>query len=118
VFPLARRHAAAVDVVAVAIVLGIATLWVVVARGGLSGARYTITIRGDGPSGVHIEGTVPGHALCDVAGFVAGLGLPRGARVQGIPRGHRIELRFSAEVPEHLHQRLRNFLSAGASTGR
>jgi hypothetical protein len=99
-----------VEPVAIAIVLGVAALWLVVARGGLSGARFTITVHGEGPSGVRIRGTIPGHALPDVAAFVAELGLPPGARLQGIPSGDRIELRFSPTVPEHLHQRLRNFL--------
>lgn len=98
------------EAVAIAIVLGVAALWFVVARGGLSGARFTITVRGDGPSGVHVTGRVPGCATPDVADFIAGLRLPHGARVQGIPRGDHIELRCSAHVPEHLHQRLRNFL--------
>jgi hypothetical protein len=98
-----------VELVAIAIVLGVAALWLVVARGGLSGARFTITIHGVGLCGVRIRGTVPGHALPDVTAFVAELGLPRGARIQGIPSGGRIELRFSPTVPEHLHQRLRNF---------
>lgn len=95
--------------VAIVIVLAVVTLWLVVARGGLSGARYTITIRGEGPAGVHVRGTVPGHAISDVIELMAELGLPSGARVQGIPSGGRIELRLSPEVPAHLHQRLRNF---------
>jgi hypothetical protein len=95
--------------VAIAIVLGVIALFIIVARGGLSGARFTITIRGDGPSGVHLQGSVPGLASSEVAAFVAELGLPRGARVQGIPSGERFELRCSPDVPEHLHQRLRNF---------
>lgn len=98
-----------VQPVAIAIVLAVVTLWLVVARGGLSGARFTITIRGKGPSGVHVRGAVPGHPLADVVAFVAELDLPAGARVQGLPSGGRLELRFSPEVPAHLHQRLRNF---------
>ena len=96
-------------VVAIAIVLGVIALWLLVARGGLSGARFTVTIHGEGPAGVRIRGTVPVHATSDVIAFVASLGLPRGAQLQGIPTGDRIELRFSPAVPEHLHQRLRNF---------
>lgn len=96
--------------VAIAFALGIAVLWLIVARGGLSGARYTITVRGNGPSGVHVQGSVPGCPTPDLADFVASLGLPHGARVQGIPRGDGIELRYSPSVPAHLHQRLRNFL--------
>lgn len=95
--------------VAIVIALGIASLWIIVARGGFSGARFTITVRGDGPSGVRIDGTVPGHTTPDVASFIAELELPRGARVQGIPDGERITLRFSPTVPERLHQRMRNF---------
>jgi len=98
-----------VEIVAIAIALGVLALFIIVARGGLSGARFTITIRGSGPAGVHVQGAVPGHTASDVAAFVAELGLPRDARIQGIPSGERIELRFSASVPAHLHQRLRNF---------
>lgn len=97
------------EVVAIAIVLGVAALAVVVARGGLSGARFTITIRGDGPQGVRIQGVVPGHPANEVAEFLAGLPLPEGARLWGVPEGERVVLRFSPAVPEHLHQRLRNF---------
>lgn len=96
--------------VAIVIVLAVVALWLIVARGGLSGARFTITIRGAGPSGVHVRGAVPGHPSSDVAAFVAELGLPSGARVEGLPSGNRIELRFSPDVPAHLHQRLRNFI--------
>ncbi len=95
--------------IAIAIAIGVGVLWVVVARGGLSGARFTITVRGDGPAGVHIDGAVPGHTTPDVASFIAELELPRGARVRGLPHGERIELWFSPSVPEHRHQRLRNF---------
>ena len=95
--------------VAIVIVLAVVILWVIVARGGLSGARFTITIRGKGPARVHVRGAVPGHALSDVIAFVAELDLPTGARVQGLPSSGRIELRFSPEVPAHLQQRMRNF---------
>lgn len=97
------------EVVAIAIVLGVATLAVVVSRGGLSGARYTITVRHDGPQGIHIKGTVPGHPANEVVAFLAGLSLPHGARIWGIPEGDRVMLRFGPTVPEHLHQRIRNF---------
>ncbi len=99
----------AVQGVAIVIALGVAALWLVVSRGGFSGARFTITVRDEGPSGVRIEGHVPGQTTPDVASFIAGLGLPRGARIQGIPEGDRVALRFSPSVPEHLHQRMRNF---------
>lgn len=97
-------------IVAIAIVAGVVTLGIVVARGGLSGARYVITVRGDGISGVVIKGTVPGYDVGEVAAFIADLDLPVGARLWGIPDGDRITLRFSSSVPDHLHQRLRNFL--------
>lgn len=97
-------------VYAFAIVAGVVVLAVVVARGGLSGARYTITIQGEGIEGVHIKGTVPGHDDGEVAAFLAELELPAGARLWGIPDRERIMLRFSSAVPEHLHQRLRNYL--------
>jgi len=99
-----------VDVVAIGIVAGVAALAIVVARGGLSGARYIITVRGHGPEGIRIKGNIPGHHVGDVAAFVAELELPSGAKVWGIPEGDRIMLRFSDTVPEGVHQRLRNFL--------
>lgn len=97
------------EIVAIAIVLGVATLAIVVARGGLHGARFTITVRGPGPSGVVIDGDVPGLPANEIAELIAGLDLPRGARLWGMPEGDRVALRFSPTVPEHLHQRLRNF---------
>jgi hypothetical protein len=98
-----------VEAVALALALGVATLWVIVARGGLSGARFTITVRGQGPAGIRIQGTVPGHSPSEVAAFLAELDLPHGARLRGMPHGERIELWLSPAVPAHLHQRLRNF---------
>jgi hypothetical protein len=76
---------------------------------GLGDATFVITVRGPGVEGVHVLGEIPGHASSEAAGFVAGLELPEGAKIWGIPDRDRIMLRFSAEVPEHLHQRLRNF---------
>lgn len=92
-----------------AIVGGLAVLAFVVARGGLDGARYVITVRGEGELGVVIKGEVPGYAHNDVAEFVAGLEMPRGAQIRGVPEGDRVVLRFSSQVPSHLQQRLRNF---------
>ena len=96
-------------VVAIAIVTALAVLGFVVARGGLDGARYSIEIRAEGPEGVRIKGTVPGYSPGEVADFVAGLELPVGSRIRGVPEGDRVALRFSDQVPEHLHQRLRNW---------
>ncbi|MEM7158958.1 MAG: DUF3634 family protein [Myxococcota bacterium] len=93
----------------IAVVGGLAALAFVVARGGLDGARYVITVRSDGESGVTIKGSVPGYAHNDVAEFVAGLQMPRGAQIRGVPEGDRVVLRFSSQVPSHLQQRLRNF---------
>ncbi|MCH9685394.1 MAG: hypothetical protein K0V04_28420 [Deltaproteobacteria bacterium] len=95
--------------VAIAIVAGVATLAVVVARGGLSGARFTINVRGPEPDDIRIKGNVPGHATNEVAAFIADLELPKGSKVWGIPDGERVSVQFSSEVPEFRRQRLRNF---------
>lgn len=94
---------------ALAVVAGVVTLAVVVARGGLSGARFTVDIRSDDAEPIRIKGTVPGLPHGEVVDFLGTLDLPPGARIRGIPDGDRVSLRFSAEVPGHLHQRLRNF---------
>ncbi|MCA9651852.1 MAG: DUF3634 family protein [Myxococcales bacterium] len=94
--------------VVVAVVAGLAGLALVVARGGLDGARFTVEVRGEGPGGVMVKGTVPGFSAAEIAEFVAELELPAGARIRGIPEGDRVVLRFSEQVPEHLHQRIRN----------
>ena len=78
-------------------------------RGGLGDAKFVVRVRGPGPQGVQVDGDVPGHATSEVAAFVADLELPAGAKIWGVPDGARIVLRFSADVPEHLHQRLRNY---------
>jgi hypothetical protein len=94
---------------AIAIVVAVVVLAVVVSRGGLSGARFTITVKGEGLAGIRIVGKVPGYDGGEVATFLAELDLPMGARLWGIPEGDRVALRLSSAVPEHLHQRLRNF---------
>ncbi len=94
---------------AIAIIIAVATLAVVVARGGLSGARFTITVRGEGVDGVKLSGVVPRQAPNEVVAFIAELELPTGAKIWGIPDGERLSLRFSPAVPEHRRQRLRNF---------
>ena len=95
--------------VAITVLAAIAGLAVVVARGGLDGARFRVTVRGEGIEGVKVEGRVPGYGHDEVAAFVAELELPVGAKIRGIPQGDRVGLRFSDEVPPHRHQRLRNF---------
>lgn len=94
--------------IAIAIVAGLAVLGVTVARGGLDGARFTVVVSGPGVEGVRIKGAVPGYSNAEIAEFVAGLELPAGSRIRGVPEGDRVVLRFSDEVPSHLHQRLRN----------
>lgn len=76
---------------------------------GLGEARFVVRVEGSGPEDVKVRGDVPGHGTEEVAAFVAGLELPVGAKIWGVPDRDRIVLRFSPEVPEHLHQRLRNF---------
>ncbi|MEX1365678.1 MAG: hypothetical protein AB1Z98_21300 [Nannocystaceae bacterium] len=95
--------------IAIAVVVGIAALGLAVARGAFDGARFRVEVRGEGRQGIRVTGTVPGYAVSDVADFVGGLSLPVGSRIRGIPEGDRLTLRFSDEVPEHLHQRLRNW---------
>jgi NADH dehydrogenase FAD-containing subunit len=78
-------------------------------RSGLDDATFVVTVKGSGAAGVEILGEVPGHGNGEVIRFVADLELPAGAKISGIRDGDRIMLRFSTEVPDHLHQRLRNF---------
>jgi len=96
-------------IVAIAIIAAVAGLALVVSRGGLDGARYTVSIRAEGLEGVQVKGSVPGYGVGEVAEFVAGLELPTGSRIRGIPEGDRVVLRFSDEVPERMQQRVRNF---------
>jgi hypothetical protein len=78
-------------------------------RDGLGDATFVIRVREPGAGGVEILGEIPGHGNGSVAEFIAGLELPAGAKIWGVPDRDRVVLRFSTEVPEHLHQRLRNF---------
>jgi hypothetical protein len=91
------------------VLLVVAAVGYKILRGGLGDAKFVVRVRAAGVEGVQIEGQVPGHGTQEVAAFVAGLELPPGAKIWGVPDRDRIVLRFSAEVPEHLHQRLRNF---------
>ncbi len=77
--------------------------------GGIGDAKFVVRVSGPGPEGVQIRGDVPGHGEGEVAEFVAGLELPEGAKIWGIPDRDRIQLRFSSDVPDNLQQRLRNF---------
>ena len=81
-----------------------------VLRGGLDGATFVVRVRGEGAEGIEVKGNVPGKSGGEVAEFVAGLELPKGARIWAVPDRDRITLRFSAEVPENLQQRLRNYI--------
>ena len=80
-----------------------------VLRGGLDGAKFVVRVRGEGVEGIEVKGAVPGKSSAEVADFVAGLELPAGARIWGVPDRDRIMLRFSAQVPENLQQRIRNY---------
>lgn len=80
--------------------------------GGLFGARFVVQVRGAAPEDIAFQGDAPGYSAAEVAEFVRSLDLPPGARIWGMPFGPRIRLHFSPEVPEHLHQRLRNFFYA------
>ena len=85
-----------------------AVIWKV-ASGGLSDAKYSVRVTGEGTQGVQVKGEVPGKSEGAVQEFVAGLALPKGARIWAVPDRDRVMLRFSANVPEHLQQRIRNF---------
>lgn len=93
--------------VAITIAATVGVLAWVVAHGGLDGAKYRIVVEADG---VSVRGEVPGYSIAEVIDFVQSLDLPAGSSVRGVPDGDRITLRFSEQVPAHLHQRLRNFL--------
>lgn len=92
--------------VLIAVLAGIG--WWVVRRGGLVSAKFVVTVRGPGIDGIEIRGQVPGHDAADIAEFVAGLDLPPGAMIWGVPDQKRTRLRFT-KVPDRLQQRTRNF---------
>jgi hypothetical protein len=83
-----------------------AVIWKV-ASGGLSDAKYSVRVTGEGVEGVQVKGDVPGKSEGAVQEFVAGLQLPKGARIWAVPDRDRVMLRFSAHEPGHLQQRLR-----------
>ena len=89
---------------------GGAILWRVL-RGSEADARFVVRVTGEGAEGVTIRGDIPGHDHVSVREFVAELGLPEGAKILGIPDGERFRLEF-ADIPDDLHQRLRNFFYA------
>lgn len=92
--------------VALCILAAVGGLWWVVSRGGLDGAKYRVVVR---PQETRVYGEVPGYSVGEVVEFISTLQLPPGSAVRGVPEGERIVLRFSDQVPDHLHQRLRNF---------
>lgn len=77
-------------------------------RGDLHDATFVLDVRDDDER-VHVRGSVPGKDVAAVAAFVRSLDLPVGARVWGTPDGGRLRLGFSRQVPEAMHQRLRNY---------
>lgn len=88
-----------------------AVAWKLV-RGGMGDAKFVIEVKGPGVEGIQIKGDVPGYTQPEVADFVAGLELPEGAKIWAVPDRDRIQLRFSSQVPDARHQRLRNFFYA------
>lgn len=95
----------AIGITIVALVAG----WVIWKFAAGGDATYTIRVTGDGIEGVKVDGEVPGKSTSTVAEFVAGLQLPKGAKIWAVPDRDRVMLRFSSQVPEHLQQRIRNF---------
>jgi len=95
--------------VAVAALVAGAIAWKLVRR-GLGDARFVVEIRGPGTEGVHLQGQVPGKSGDEVVEFVAKLDLPTGAKFWGVPERNRLQLHFAGEVPEHLQQRIRNYV--------
>ena len=89
-------------------IVAAAVIWRV-ASGGLGDAKYIIRVTGEGETGVVLKGEVPGKSEASVAEFIAGLELPRGAKIWAVPDRDRLTLRFSSQVPDHLQQRIRNF---------
>ena len=87
----------------------VALAWKLVRR-GVDEAMFVIEVTGEGVEGAALRGTVPGHGDGDVREFVAGLELPPGSRIWGVPDRDGFQLRCSDEVPEHLRQRIRNYL--------
>lgn len=95
-------------VLAIVAVVGLALAWRLFGK-GVGYSKFDVRVEGAGVEGVRVEGTVPGHSEGDVREFVASLELPSGARFWGIPDRERFQLGFT-NVPEHLHQRIRNYL--------
>lgn len=95
------------------VLLAVAAVVFKILGGGMGDAKFIVTVEGEGPDAVKIKGEVPGYSHGDVAEFIAGLELPSGAKIWGVPDRNRIQLRFNSTVPETLQQRLRNYFYAG-----
>lgn len=74
--------------------------------GATAGALFVFTVEADG---VRLDGTVPGKSDDDARDFVERLELPPGAKIWGHRDGAGVRMRFSAQVPDTLKQRCRNF---------
>jgi hypothetical protein len=94
------------------VLLVIAAVAFKILGGGLSDAKFVVTVEDEGTDGVKIKGEVPGYSHGEVADFIAGLELPKGAKIWAVPDRDRIQLRFNSAVPETLQQRMRNFFYA------
>lgn len=74
--------------------------------GATAGALFVFIVEADG---VRLDGSVPGKSDDDARDFIARMELPPGAKIWGHRDGGGVRLRFSAEVPDNLQQRCRNF---------
>ena len=74
--------------------------------GATAGALFVFTVEADG---VRLDGTVPGKSDADARDFIERMELPPGAKIWGHRDGSGFRLRFSADVPDNLQQRARNY---------
>ena len=85
-----------------------------VLSGGVGHATFVIDV-GEAPDAdsgdehITLKGSVPGKSDADARAFIAGLELPKGARIWGVPDGDRLRIRFR-DVPDNLQQRVRNYV--------
>ncbi len=78
-----------------------------VRRGGTWGALFVLAV---GPQGeVSLQGSVPGKSDGDARDFVAQMELPPGAKIWARRDTDALRLQFTADVPDNLRQRARNY---------
>ena len=75
-----------------------------------AGVIFKISVKNGVPK---LRGTLPGRSWLEVKDFLAGLYLPSGSSISGVPDAKRFRLVFSDDISESQKQRIRNFLYFG-----